>query len=46
MLIGTGLTTEQFADSSNFTNWDFKENETDTEYTWYIEEDGYPELKF
>ncbi len=37
---GTGLTTEQFRDSSNFTNWDFTND-------WYIDlETGYPELKF
>ena len=36
---GKGLTTEQFADSSNFTNWDFIND-------WYIGADGYPELKF
>ena len=37
---GTGLSTEEFVDSSNFTNWDFEKD-------WYIDtETGYPELKF
>lgn len=36
---GKGLTTAEFADSSNFTGWDF-------ENTWYMSDEGYPELKF
>lgn len=43
---GTGLATSEFSNSSNFVNWDFKEDENDTEYTWYMGEDGYPELHF
>lgn len=46
---GTGLTTKEMKDKSKYTGWDFKENEEDKEYTWYIDEnvnDGYPELNF
>lgn len=45
---GIGLATAQFAIRSSFaSSWDFKENENDTEYTWYIDErTGYPELHF
>ena len=45
---GTGLTTAQFAIRSSFaSSWDFKEDENDTEYTWYIDKKtGYPELHF
>ena len=40
MPIGVGLTTEQFADSSNFTNWNFTKD-------WYIDtQTGFPELRF
>lgn len=34
-----GLTTQNFADKSRFSGWDFIN-------TWYINENGYPELKF
>lgn len=54
---GTGLTTEEMKSASNYigTNddgsiaWDFKENDSDTDYTWYIDpnvNNGYPELHF
>ena len=44
---GTGWKTAEMADSSLYTGWDFKENENDTDYTWYIDTDtGYPELHF
>ena len=36
---GIGLTTGEFANSSNFTNWDFTN-------VWHIGTDGYPELSF
>ena len=39
---GKALTTEQMADSSNYTGWNFNEKNGD----WYMGEDGYPELKF
>lgn len=54
---GTGLTTEEMKNAENYTGtnedgtkaWDFKENDSDTDYTWYIDpnvNDGYPELHF
>lgn len=36
---GTGLTTAQMQMQTNYVGWDF-------ENTWYMGEDGYPELKF
>lgn len=44
---GTGLTTTQMGTASSYSGWDFKESDTDTSYTWYIDsETGYPELHF
>ena len=45
---GTGLSTSQMGNRSSYaSSWDFKENESDTEYTWYIDSaTGYPELHF
>lgn len=44
---GIGLTNDQTGDSSNYEGWDFKTDESDTEYTWYMDsETGYPELHF
>lgn len=36
---GTGLTTEEMKKQTSYVGWDF-------ENTWYMGEDGYPELKF
>lgn len=36
---GTGLTTEEMGRQENYIGWDFGS-------TWYMGEDGYPELKF
>ena len=36
---GTGLTTSQMQTKESYVGWDF-------ENTWYMGEDGYPELKF
>lgn len=54
---GTGLTTDEMKNAANYTGtnedgtkaWDFKESDSDTDYTWYIDpnvNDGYPELHF
>ena len=45
--IAQGLSTSEMSDASNYQGWDFKTDENDTEYTWYIDPDtGYPELHF
>lgn len=36
---GIGLTTTQMKQQSSYTGWDFNN-------TWYMESNGYPELKF
>lgn len=36
---GTGIQADEFKDSNNFENWDFVND-------WYIDENGFPELRF